>query len=142
MSLGKDVILSATSLSKDFGGFRAVDDVTLEVQRGSIHALIGPNGAGKTTCFNLLTKFLQPTSGSITFEGRDITNMKPAEIARLGLVRSFQISAVFPHLTLIENVRLALQKRDGDWYNFFRLGEAPSALRRKGDGFAGSCRPR
>ena len=118
---GDDVILSVDRLNKRFGGFAAVTDVDLKVRRGSIHALIGPNGAGKTTCFNLLTKFLQPTSGTIVFDGRDITRLKPAEIAQLGLVRSFQISAVFPRLTVLENVRLALQRRlRGDSFDFWR----------------------
>jgi branched-chain amino acid transport system ATP-binding protein len=115
-----DTILSARGLAKQFSGFMAVKDVDLEVRRGSIHALIGPNGAGKTTCFNLLTKFLQPTAGSIVFNGRDITAMAPADIARLGMVRSFQISAVFPKLTVIENVRIALQRRRGDNFDFWR----------------------
>lgn len=115
-----DIILSAGNLTKEFKGFVAVNDVHLEVRRGSIHALIGPNGAGKTTCFNLLTKFLQPTRGVITYNGRDITRMAPADIARLGLVRSFQISAVFPHLTAMENVRIALQRKRGDSFDFWR----------------------
>ncbi len=106
-----DVVLATEGLVMEFSGFRAVNDVALQVRRGSIHALIGPNGAGKTTCFNLLTKFLIPTSGSIRYKDRDITAMKPADVARLGLVRSFQISAVFPHLTVKENVRIALQRR-------------------------------
>lgn len=114
------VILAAQNLVKEFRGFRAVDDVNLEVQSGTIHALIGPNGAGKTTCFNLLTKFLQPTQGTITFKGQDITRLQPAEIARLGMIRSFQISAVFPHLTSMENVRIALQRRRGDSFDFWR----------------------
>jgi branched-chain amino acid transport system ATP-binding protein len=113
-------ILSADGLTKEFKGFVAVNNVDLAVRRGSIHALIGPNGAGKTTCFNLLTKFLQPTSGRITFKGQDITGMSPADIARLGLVRSFQISAVFPHLSVLENVRIALQRRRGDSFDFWR----------------------
>jgi branched-chain amino acid transport system ATP-binding protein len=115
-----NVILSASGLTKEFKGFVAVNDVDLAVRRGSIHALIGPNGAGKTTCFNLLTKFLQPTHGVITYNGRDITKMAPADIARLGLVRSFQISAVFPHLTAMENVRIALQRKRGDSFDFWR----------------------
>ena len=113
-----DVVLSASNLVMNFRGFVAVNDVSLQVRKGSIHALIGPNGAGKTTTFNLLTKFLQPTSGKIVFMGRDITAERPEDIARLGLVRSFQISAVFPHMTVLENVRVALQKRHGDWLNF------------------------
>ena len=115
-----DVILATSDLTKEFKGFTAVNGVTLNVRRGTIHALIGPNGAGKTTCFNLLTKFLSPTKGRIEYNGRDITAMKPAEIARLGLVRSFQISAVFPHLTVIENVRIALQRKRGDSFDFWR----------------------
>ncbi len=115
-----DVVLSASGLTKEFRGFVAVDGVDLSVRRGTIHALIGPNGAGKTTCFNLLTKFLQPTRGAIVFNDRDITRMAPAEIARLGMVRSFQISAVFPHLTAMENVRIALQRRRGDSFDFWR----------------------
>jgi branched-chain amino acid transport system ATP-binding protein len=112
------IVLAAHHLTKSFLGFVAVNDVSLQVSKGSIHALIGPNGAGKTTMFNLLTKFLQPTSGRIEFMGRDITLEKPADIARKGLVRSFQISAVFPHMTVLENVRVAVQKRHGDWFNF------------------------
>jgi len=112
--------LTAKGLTKEFKGFVAVDGVDLAVQRGTIHALIGPNGAGKTTCFNLLTKFLQPTRGIITYKDRDITGMKPADIARLGIVRSFQISAVFPHLTAMENVRIALQRARGDSFDFWR----------------------
>lgn len=107
-------------MTKEFGGFFAVRDVALKVRRGTIHALIGPNGAGKTTCFNLLTKFLKPTSGSIVYDGQDITQMPPAQVASLGLVRSFQISAVFPHLTALENVRVALQSRRGRSYDFWR----------------------
>jgi branched-chain amino acid transport system ATP-binding protein len=115
-----DVILATADLTKEFKGFTAVNGVTLTVRRGTIHALIGPNGAGKTTCFNLLTKFLSPTRGRIEYNGRDITAMRPAEIARLGLVRSFQISAVFPHLTVLENVRIALQRKRGDSFDFWR----------------------
>ena len=115
-----DIILSTRGLGKDFKGFTAVGEVELSVRRGSIHALIGPNGAGKTTCFNLLTKFLPPSRGSITYNGRDITGMKPADVARLGLVRSFQISAVFGHMSVLENVRIALQRRRGDNFDFWR----------------------
>ena len=108
-----ETILEASALTKQFFGFMAVKDVNLKVRRGSIHALIGPNGAGKTTVFNLLTKFLAPTSGRITFEGTDVSSHQPAQISRLGLVRSFQISATFPHLTVLENVRVALQRKAG-----------------------------
>nr|WP_246514144.1 ABC transporter ATP-binding protein [Neoroseomonas soli] len=107
-------------MTKEFRGFVAVNDVNLSIRRGTIHGLIGPNGAGKTTCFNLLTKFLQPTRGTIRYDGRDITGMKPAEVARLGLVRSFQISAVFPHLTVLENVRVSLQRSRGGSFDFWR----------------------
>ena len=115
-----DTILEAQGLTKEFRGFLAVKDVNLSIARNTIHGLIGPNGAGKTTCFNLLTKFLIPTRGKITYDGKDITSMKPAEVARLGLVRSFQISAVFPHLTVLENVRMALQRERGGSFDFWR----------------------
>ena len=111
--MSSEFILETRDLTKEFKGFVAVDNVNLKVQRGSIHALIGPNGAGKTTCFNLLTKFLDPTRGQILFEGEDITREKPAQIARRGVIRSFQISATFPHLTALDNVRVALQRRRG-----------------------------
>jgi len=107
------VVLSARGLGKDFGGFSAVNNVDLDVHHARIHALIGPNGAGKTTVFNLLTKFLQPTRGQITLLGQDITRTPPDKVARMGLVRSFQISAVFPHLTVLENVKVALQRPNG-----------------------------
>ncbi len=115
-----DTILETQGLTKEFRGFVAVSDVSLKIRRGSIHGLIGPNGAGKTTCFNLLTKFLPPTRGHIRYDGGDITKLKSADIARLGLVRSFQISAVFPHLSVLENVRLALQRQRGGSYDFWR----------------------
>jgi len=123
-----DYVLQTEGLTKEFLGFVAVRDVNLSVKRGTIHALIGPNGAGKTTCFNLLTKFLDPTRGKITYNGRDITNNKPADIARLGLVRSFQISAVFPHLTALENVRIALQRKRGDNFDFWRSKKVLESL--------------
>lgn len=109
--MNADYILETKNLCKEFKGFIAVSDVSLRVRRGCIHALIGPNGAGKTTVFNLLTKFLPPTRGSIHFKGNNITGEKPAAVARRGMVRSFQISAVFPHLTVLENVRIALQRK-------------------------------
>ena len=115
-----DVILETSHLIKEFKGFTAVNNVNLQVQRGHIHALIGPNGAGKTTYFNLLTKFLEPTSGQIFFNGRDITAAKPAQIARQGIIRSFQISAVFPHLTVMENVRIGLQRALGTSFHFWK----------------------
>jgi branched-chain amino acid transport system ATP-binding protein len=114
------VILETDGLTKEFRGFVAVNDVTLRVRRGTIHALIGPNGAGKTTCFNLLTKFLTPSRGRIAYDGRDITGARPADVARLGLVRSFQISAVFPNLSVLENVRIAVQRRRGGSFDFWR----------------------
>jgi branched-chain amino acid transport system ATP-binding protein len=126
--MSEDFILATEGLSKEFGGFSAVKNVNLKVRRGSIHALIGPNGAGKTTCFNMLTKFLSPSGGRIVYDGRDITAMRAADVARLGLVRSFQISAVFPHLTALENVRVALQRHRGDSFDFWRSKRVLNAL--------------
>ncbi|MGO4739699.1 ABC transporter ATP-binding protein [Bosea sp. 2KB_26] len=126
--MSEDIILSTSGLTKEFAGFTAVNGVDLKVRRGSIHALIGPNGAGKTTCFNLLTKFLAPTKGSIVYNGQDITRQKPAEIARLGLVRSFQISAVFPQLSVMKNVRIALQRKRGDSFDFWRSEDVLKSL--------------
>ena len=115
-----DYVLQADGLTKQFSGFKAVSNVSLALERGKIHALIGPNGAGKTTCFNLLTKFLKPTAGEIRLNGRDITNLSADAVARLGMVRSFQLSAVFGQLTVIENVRLAVQRRRGGSFDFWR----------------------
>ena len=115
-----DIILEARALTKEFKGFVAVDNVSLRIRRGVIHGLIGPNGAGKTTTFNLLTKFLAPTSGTILFNGQDITRERAADVARRGMIRSFQISAVFPHLTVLENVRLALQRTLGTSFHFWK----------------------
>ncbi len=115
-----DFILETHGLTKEFRGFTAVDRVNLQVQRGHIHALIGPNGAGKTTCFNLLTKFLAPTRGTILFNGQDITGETSAHIARRGVIRSFQISAVFPHLSVLENVRIGLQRFTGTSFHFWK----------------------
>ena len=123
-----DVILETRHLTKEFKGFTAVNDVNLQVQRGHIHALIGPNGAGKTTCFNLLTKFLVPTAGQILFNNRDITSAAPAQIARQGIIRSFQISAVFPHLTVMENVRIGLQRALGNSFHFWTSERTLSRL--------------
>jgi len=120
--MADDIILQTRGLTKEFKGFVAVRDVNLSVRRGAIHALIGPNGAGKTTCFNLLTHFLTPTRGQIFYKGEEITGARPAAIARRGLVRSFQISAVFPNLSVLENVRIALQRRDGHSFDFWRSG--------------------
>jgi branched-chain amino acid transport system ATP-binding protein len=113
-------IIETRGLTKEFKGFVAVSGVDLRVRQGAIHALIGPNGAGKTTVFNLLTKFLEPTRGQILYEGRDITRGKPADLARQGMVRSFQISATFPHLSVLENVRVALQRKLGTSFHFWR----------------------
>ena len=118
--MSDDFILETENLTKEFAGFVAVNGVNLRVARGTIHALIGPNGAGKTTCFNLLTKFMSPTRGRIVYKGRDITPLPPADVARLGVGRSFQISAVFPHLTVLENVRVALQRKRGSSFDFWR----------------------
>ena len=118
--MADDFILQTQGLTKEFKGFVAVNQVDLKVRRGSIHALIGPNGAGKTTCFNLLTKFLTPTAGRIVYDGVDITGESSAHIARRGVIRSFQISAVFPHLTVLENVRVALQRKLGTSFHFWQ----------------------
>lgn len=124
----QETILKTTGLGKTFKGFSAVNDVNLEVTRGTIHALIGPNGAGKTTCFNLLTKFLEPSSGQILFNGFDITKERPAQIARRGVIRSFQISAIFPHMTVMENVRVALQRGLGTEFHFWKPGNSLNIL--------------
>ena len=126
--MADDTILETHDLTKEFKGFVAVNQVNLKVRRGSIHALIGPNGAGKTTCFNLLTKFLIPTAGRIVFDGEDITRESSAHIARRGVIRSFQISAVFPHLSVLENVRVALQRQLGTSFHFWRPERTLDAL--------------
>ena len=131
--MSEDCILETQGLVKEFKGFVAVGGVSLKVRRGHIHALIGPNGAGKTTCFNLLTKFLEPTRGTIRYKGVDITREAPAQIARRGVIRSFQISAVFPHLTVLENVRIALQRKLGNSFHFWRSHKTLGQL----DGRAG-----
>lgn len=118
--MADDLILETRDLTKEFKGFVAVSGVALKVRRGHIHALIGPNGAGKTTVFNLLTKFLIPTSGQIFYNGQDITTERPAQVARRGVIRSFQISAVFPHLSVLENVRIGLQRKLGNSFHFWR----------------------
>ena len=126
--MADDIILQTRGLTKEFKGFAAVEDVNLSVRRGSIHALIGPNGAGKTTVFNLLTKFLQPTRGTIHFNGVDISAEQPAQIARRGVIRSFQISATFGHMTALENVRVALQRKLGTSFHFWRSGKSLNQL--------------
>ena len=123
-----DIILETRSLTREFKGFVAVNGVNLRVERGTIHALIGPNGAGKTTCFNLLTHFLTPTRGQIFYKNREITGSSPASIARMGMVRSFQISAVFPHFSVLENVRIALQRKRGASFDFWRSERVLDAL--------------
>ena len=127
--MSSDIILETQGLTKEFKGFVAVNGVNLKIKRGSIHALIGPNGAGKTTVFNLLTKFLTPSSGKIFFNAADITNIKPARIAHRGIVRSFQISAVFPHLSVLENVRVALQRKIGTSFHFWKSERSLLQLR-------------
>ena len=126
--MSSDFILETRNLTKEFKGFVAVSDVNLRIKRGAIHALIGPNGAGKTTVFNLLTKFLSPTTGSIHYNGHDITAEKPAQVARKGMVRSFQISAVFPHLSVLENVRVALQRRLTNSFHFWKSEKSLESL--------------
>lgn len=125
---GSDFLIEARGLSKSFAGFHAVQGVDLSVRRGHIHALIGPNGAGKTTCFNLLTKTLEPSGGSIFYRGRDITRADAASVARLGMVRSFQISAIFPTLSVLDNVRVALQRQQGTSFQFWRSDRVLSTL--------------
>jgi branched-chain amino acid transport system ATP-binding protein len=132
-----DVLLRTERLTKDFAGFTAVSDVSFSVKTGTIHALIGPNGAGKTTFFNLLTKFLSPTSGRIFFKDRDITNEKPALVSRLGIVRSFQISAVFPHLTVRENIQIALQRATSESFKFWKHESCLNRLTPKTEELAG-----
>ncbi len=131
--MGDDFIVETRSLTKEFKGFVAVSDVNLRVRRHTIHALIGPNGAGKTTCFNLVTKFLTPSRGQILFNGRDITQTEPAAIARQGMVRSFQISAVFGHLSVMENVRVALQRVQGTSFHFWRSGACLDSLNQRAE---------
>jgi branched-chain amino acid transport system ATP-binding protein len=126
--MNNEYILETRGLTKEFRGFVAVSGVDLRVRKGSIHGLIGPNGAGKTTVFNLLTKFLLPTAGAILFRGEEITNDKPASVARRGLVRSFQISSTFPHMTVLENVRIALQRKRGSSFEFWRSERSLSTM--------------
>ena len=129
----RDIILQTSGLTKEFNGFIAVDNVNLTVRRGGIHALIGPNGAGKTTVFNLLTKFQHPTRGSITYNGKDITATASAELSRMGIVRSFQISATFPHMTARENVRVALQRKLPTSFHFWRTERTLDVLNDRAD---------
>ena len=129
--MSEQYVLETRNLVKEFKGFVAVDDVNLKVKKGHIHALIGPNGAGKTTVFNLLTKFLIPTRGQILFKDQDITTMKSAAIARQGIVRSFQISAVFPHMTALENIRVALQTFEGTSFSFWKSGNSLHKLNQR-----------
>ncbi len=131
--MSEDIILETRHLTKEFKGFTAVDNVNVKIQRGHIHALIGPNGAGKTTVFNLLTKYLTPTSGQILFNGEDITGVEASAIARRGMVRSFQISAVFPRLTVRENVRIALQRKEGHSFHFWKSAKVLDALNDKAE---------
>ncbi|GAA0571009.1 ABC transporter ATP-binding protein [Caenispirillum bisanense] len=128
MAAHDDYVIETRDMSKSFRGFLAVSGVNLRVRRHTIHALIGPNGAGKTTCFNLITKFLQPSSGQILLNGRDVTRARPAHVARMGMVRSFQISSVFPHLTVLENLRVALQRKMGNSYQFWRSDRCLDSL--------------
>ncbi|HKK57708.1 ABC transporter ATP-binding protein [Marinobacter sp.] len=129
--MSEQYVLETRNLVKEFKGFVAVDDVNLKIRKGHIHALIGPNGAGKTTVFNLLTKFLIPTRGQILFKGQDITSMKSAAIARKGVIRSFQISAVFPHMTALENIRVALQAGENGSYRFWKSGTSLNKLNQR-----------
>ena len=126
--MADDFILETRDLTREFKGFVAVDHVNLQIRRGTIHALIGPNGAGKTTVFNLLTKFLPVSSGQIFYNGQDITQLRAAEVALMGMVRSFQISAVFPHLSVLENVRVGLQRKLGTSFHFWKSEKTLNAL--------------
>lgn len=135
--MGSEYILETKGLSKVFRGFTAVDRVDLRVKRGHIHALIGPNGAGKTTFFNLLTRFLSPSSGTVHFDDVDVTGLSPSQIAQMGAIRSFQISAVFPKLSVLANVRLALQQRAGGSYAFWKSREALRRLNDRAHQFLG-----
>jgi branched-chain amino acid transport system ATP-binding protein len=128
MSAAPGILLETRGLTRQFKGFVAVDSVSLKVRRGDIHALIGPNGAGKTTMFNLLTKFLAPSAGQIFYKGTDVTRAGPVEVSRMGIVRSFQISAVFPHMSVLQNVRIALQRRSGGSYRFWRSNKVLDEL--------------
>jgi branched-chain amino acid transport system ATP-binding protein len=123
-----EYVIETQKLTKEFLGFVAVNDVNLKVKRHTIHAIIGPNGAGKSTCFNLITKFLTPTKGKILFNGIDITNQTPSQIAREGIVRSFQISAVFPHMSVLENVRIGLQRQLGSSFHFWKSDQTLGVL--------------
>ncbi len=129
-----DCVIQARGLSRRFAGFLAVNEVELKVRRGHIHAMIGPNGAGKTTCFNLLTKTIEPSAGTIWYNGRDITSMAPAQVAQMGMVRSFQISAIFATLTVRDNVRVALQKAKGTSFKFWRSDRMLDSLNERADG--------
>src|SRR2546427_5128851 len=136
--MAEETILETRGLTKEFKGFVAVKEVDLSVKRGTIHALIGPNGAGKTTCFNLLTHFLTPTRGKIYFKGNEITGSRPSLIARMGLVRSFQVSAVFPHLTVLEDVRIALQRKEGPSFGFLRAAGTLTELDARAEALVGA----
>ncbi len=131
--MADDYVIETRGLVKSFGGFRAVDGVDLKVRRGTIHALIGPNGAGKSTMFNLITKFLQPTEGQILYDGRDITRTKAPAVARMGMIRSFQISSTFPHLTVHSNVRVALQRRLDTSFHFWKSASTLDKLNDEAD---------
>ncbi len=130
-------VLVTRALSREFNGFRAVDDVDLTVQQGTIHALVGPNGAGKTTLFNLLTGFLKPTSGQILLDGADVTGLPPEQIARHGVARSFQITSLFQQLSLREHVELALQGRSGQGYRFWQSDKRLRRFRDESDRLLG-----
>ncbi|MDX1725548.1 MAG: ABC transporter ATP-binding protein [Pseudomonas sp.] len=126
-----NVILETRGLTKEFNGFTAVDSVDLQVQEGHIHALIGPNGAGKSTVFNLLTHFLPATRGEVLYQGQVIGKLPPNRIARLGLVRSFQISAVFGQMSVLENVRVALQRQLGTSFHFWKAASSLDHLNQR-----------
>ena len=122
------MILETRGLSRSFAGFTAVRDVSLGVREGAIHGIIGPNGAGKTTLFNLLSGFLAPTSGSILFGGADITRLDATAVARAGIVRSFQITSIFAHLSVLDNVRVSLESKTALPFRFWLPGARVDAL--------------
>lgn len=114
------VLLRTKGLTKRFGALQAVDHVDIEVEKGIIYSIVGPNGAGKTTLFNLISGFLRPTEGTIEFRGEDITGYPPHKMSHLGMGRSFQIISLFSELTVLENVRLAVQARERGRFNVFK----------------------
>ena len=117
-----ETVLQTDQATKAFEGFVAINNVSIDLKKGEKHAIIGPNGAGKTTLFNLITGHLSLDSGSVSFEGKDITGTAPHRIVKLGLARSFQRINIYPRMTVFENVQVALIARDGRSFHLFTLG--------------------